>query len=199
MYRKKRIQLHIRLGKRLTTKYQKTDKWQWTSLLWKYYSYETKQNCIIKFGFSDKSFPFRSWEKLCVVLKGSQIVFYKDQKTYRSKPEETFRSESPVDLIGGVAEVAADYTKKKHVFRLKWVPRAQYREYFSINPHFLSLQATKRRRLFVPSCRWRADESLGGGHQQTSPGTGGGTGKVSDSSSRLRQERWTQAKIVLHS
>ena len=51
MYRKKRIQLHIRLGKRLTTKYQKTDEWQWTSLLWKYYSYETKQNCIIKFGF----------------------------------------------------------------------------------------------------------------------------------------------------
>ena len=62
---------------------------------------------------------FRSWEKLCVVLKGSQIMFYKDQKTYRSKPEETFRSESPVDLIGGVADVAADYTKKKHVFRLK--------------------------------------------------------------------------------
>merc|ERR1711983_686058 len=61
----------------------------------------------------------RSWEKICVVLKGSQIVIYKDQKTYRSKPEETFRSETPVDLIGGVAEVAADYTKKKHVFRLK--------------------------------------------------------------------------------
>merc|ERR1712088_943892 len=57
----------------------------------------------------------RSWEKLCVVLKGSQIVFYKDQKTYRSKPEETFRSESPVGLIGGVAEVAADYTKKKRL------------------------------------------------------------------------------------
>merc|ERR1711910_189303 len=61
----------------------------------------------------------RSWEKLCVVLKGTQIVFYKDQKTYRSKPEDTFRGELPVDLIGGVAEVAADYTKKKHVFRLK--------------------------------------------------------------------------------
>merc|ERR1711990_1316891 len=61
----------------------------------------------------------RSWEKLCVVLKGSQIVFYKDQKTYRSKPEETFRSETPVDLIGGVADVAADYKKKNHVFRLK--------------------------------------------------------------------------------
>merc|ERR1719291_1564448 len=40
----------------------------------------------------------RSWEKLCVVLKGSQIMFYKDQKTYRGKPEDTFRGELPVVL-----------------------------------------------------------------------------------------------------
>ena len=63
---------------------------------------------------------FRSWEKLCVVLKGSQIVFYKDQKTYRSKPEDTFRGELPVDLSNAEATVASDYTKKKHVFRLKY-------------------------------------------------------------------------------
>ena len=62
---------------------------------------------------------FRSWDRICVVLKGSQVLFYKDQKTYRTRPEETFRSELPVDLIGGTAEVAADYTKKKHVFRLR--------------------------------------------------------------------------------
>merc|ERR1712176_782476 len=61
----------------------------------------------------------RSWEKLCVVLKGTQIVFYKDQKTYRSKPEDTFRGELPVDLSNAEATVATDYTKKKHVFRLK--------------------------------------------------------------------------------
>merc|ERR1719340_517750 len=61
----------------------------------------------------------RSWEKLCVVLKGSQIMFYKDQKTYRGKPEDTFRGELPVDLANAEATVAADYTKKKHVFRLK--------------------------------------------------------------------------------
>ena len=64
-------------------------------------------------------FLCRSWEKLCVVLKGSQIVFYKDHKTYRSKPEDTFRGELPVDLSGAEATVATDYTKKKHVFRLK--------------------------------------------------------------------------------
>merc|ERR1719270_329791 len=56
----------------------------------------------------------RSWEKLCVVLKGSQIIFYKDQKTYRSKPEDTFRGELPVDLAGAEATIATDYTKKKH-------------------------------------------------------------------------------------
>ena len=89
------------------------------SLLCDYYSYETNKNDTIQHRCLLYKFSFRSWEKLCVVLKGSQIVFYKDQKTYRSKPEETFRSETPVDLIGGVAEVAADYTKKKHVFRLK--------------------------------------------------------------------------------
>merc|ERR1719234_1462950 len=61
----------------------------------------------------------RSWEKLCVVLKGTQIVFYKDQKTYRSKPDDTYRGELPVDLTNAEATVATDYTKKKHVFRLK--------------------------------------------------------------------------------
>merc|ERR1712130_223606 len=61
----------------------------------------------------------RSWEKLCVVLKGSQIIFYKDQKTYRSHPGDTFKGETPVDLINCTAEVATDYTKKKYVFRLR--------------------------------------------------------------------------------
>ena len=71
------------------------------------------RNNLISFLFC------RSWEKLCVVLKGTQIVFYKDQKTYRSKPEDTFRGELPVDLSNAEATVATDYTKKKHVFRLK--------------------------------------------------------------------------------
>merc|ERR1719356_1860043 len=68
----------------------------------------------------------RSWDRICVVLKGSRVLFYKDQKTYRTRPEETFRSELPVDLIGGTAEVAADYTKKKHVFRLRLANGGDY-------------------------------------------------------------------------
>merc|ERR1719153_1331668 len=71
----------------------------------------------------------RSWERICVVLKGTKIIFYKDQKTYRTRPEETFRGELPVDLVGGTAEVAVDYTekkKKKHVFRLRLANGGDY-------------------------------------------------------------------------
>jgi spectrin beta len=46
-------------------------------------------------------------------------MFYKDQKSYKLAPEGYFKGESPVDLRGGSAKVADDYTKKKHVFRIK--------------------------------------------------------------------------------
>merc|ERR1711899_78423 len=61
----------------------------------------------------------RSWDKVCVVLKGTKLLFYKDQKSYRSSPDNLYRGEPPMELQGGLAEVASDYTKKKHVFRLK--------------------------------------------------------------------------------
>merc|ERR1712223_933682 len=61
----------------------------------------------------------RSWDKLCVVLKGTNLLFYKDQKSYRTSPDNLYRGEPPMELQGGTAEVASDYTKKKHVFRLK--------------------------------------------------------------------------------
>ena len=65
------------------------------------------------------SLSLRSWEKICVVLKESQIFFYKDQKTYRTHPGDTFKGEPSVDLMNCTAEVATDYTKKKYVFRLR--------------------------------------------------------------------------------
>ena len=71
------------------------------------------------FPLSIWRFCFRSWDKVCVVLKGNQIGFYKDQKTYQTSPEATYRGEPPIDIAGGAAEIATDYTKKKNVFRLK--------------------------------------------------------------------------------
>merc|ERR1719431_499865 len=35
------------------------------------------------------------------------------------KPEETFKSESPLNLLGGDSDVAVDYIKRDHVFRLR--------------------------------------------------------------------------------
>merc|ERR1711899_195856 len=61
----------------------------------------------------------RSWDKVCVVLKGTSLRFYKDQKSYRSSPDTLYRGEPAMELPGGKAEIATDYTKKKHVFRLK--------------------------------------------------------------------------------
>uniref|UniRef100_A0A1E1X8E7 Spectrin beta chain n=1 Tax=Amblyomma aureolatum TaxID=187763 RepID=A0A1E1X8E7_9ACAR len=61
----------------------------------------------------------RSWEKLYLVIRGATLAAYKDQKHYRQEPDSHYRGEAPVDLRTATAERATDYTKKKHVFRLK--------------------------------------------------------------------------------
>lgn len=61
----------------------------------------------------------RSWDKLYLVLRGNMLFCYKDRKSYQAAPEVYFRAEGPCDLSGGQASVADDYTKKKHVMRLR--------------------------------------------------------------------------------
>ncbi|XP_076312784.1 spectrin beta chain-like isoform X3 [Tachypleus tridentatus] len=68
----------------------------------------------------------RSWDKIYLVLRGSMLLAYKDQKHYKQEPEFYFRNESPIDLRGATVEVASDYTKKKHVFRLKLSAGGEY-------------------------------------------------------------------------
>ncbi|XP_066961573.1 spectrin beta chain isoform X23 [Macrobrachium rosenbergii] len=68
----------------------------------------------------------RSWEKLFLVLRGNMLFFYKDRKSYQAAPEVYFKGEAPIDVSGGQASVADDYTKKKHVLRLKLVSGAEY-------------------------------------------------------------------------
>lgn len=63
----------------------------------------------------------RSWDKIYAVLRGSQMTFYKDVKTFKSSPEQTHKGETPMQIHGAKASVANDYKKKKHVFRLKYV------------------------------------------------------------------------------
>ncbi|XP_054154264.1 spectrin beta chain-like isoform X2 [Oppia nitens] len=68
----------------------------------------------------------RSWDKVYMILKSGQLLAYKDQKHFRQEPENIYRNETPIDLKGVVVEVAANYTKKKHVFRLKLPNGAEY-------------------------------------------------------------------------
>lgn len=60
----------------------------------------------------------RSWDKVYCVLRSVQLTFFKDQK-HAKQEGTTFHHEAPLDLRSAQAEVATDYTKKKHVFRLK--------------------------------------------------------------------------------
>ena len=62
---------------------------------------------------------YRSWDKVYVVMKGPQLSFYKDAKSYKAAPDVCLKNEQRLDLKNGFIEVALDYTKKKHVFRLK--------------------------------------------------------------------------------
>jgi len=68
----------------------------------------------------------RSWDKVYVVLRDNNLLFYKDQKNYRMQPEAFFRGENPVDLRASSAQVATDYKKKQHVFRLKLSTGGEY-------------------------------------------------------------------------
>lgn len=68
----------------------------------------------------------RSWDKVYVVVRDTHVAFYKDQKVYKSTPDQYWRGEVPLDLNGATAEVASDYTKKKHVFRIKLSSGAEF-------------------------------------------------------------------------
>ncbi|KAI5643315.1 spectrin repeat domain-containing protein [Phthorimaea operculella] len=68
----------------------------------------------------------RSWDKVYVVAKDGRMSFYKDQKSYKSAPDAYFKGEPPLDLNGAVVEVAANYTKKKHVFRVRLASGAEF-------------------------------------------------------------------------
>lgn len=53
------------------------------------------------------------------MAKLGRFTFFKDQKTAKTAPDQTFRGEPALELSGANVDVATDYTKKKHVFRIK--------------------------------------------------------------------------------
>lgn len=61
-----------------------------------------------------------------VCVQGTSLAFYKDAKAAKTSPETYFKGEAPIDLHGGTADVATDYTKKKFVLRAKLASGAEF-------------------------------------------------------------------------
>merc|ERR1712107_840628 len=89
---------------------------------------------------------------------------------------DTFKGETPVDLINCTAEVATDYTKKKYDFRLRLA-----------NGGFYLFQAADEEQISVGPRDQRAGAAPRGGFQEPDPATWVG------------EEGRTKEKIVLHS
>jgi len=66
-----------------------------------------------------KKASIRSWDKVYLVLRNGELAVYKDQKSARATPQVYYRNENPINIRSATSEKAADYTKKRHVFRLK--------------------------------------------------------------------------------
>jgi len=61
-----------------------------------------------------------------VVVKKGIVLFYKDQKHARSDPESHYKNEPSIVLKGSEINVAASYSKKKHVFQFKAETGAEF-------------------------------------------------------------------------
>lgn len=61
--------------------------------------------------------PTRSWHNVYCVINNQEMGFYKDSKAASSGIP--YHSEIPVSLKEAVCEVAVEYKKKKHVFKLR--------------------------------------------------------------------------------
>ncbi|XP_072485705.1 spectrin beta chain, erythrocytic [Notamacropus eugenii] len=59
----------------------------------------------------------RSWNNLYCVLRNNELTFYKDAKNLAMGVP--YHGEEPLGLRHAICEVAADYKKKKHVFKLR--------------------------------------------------------------------------------
>lgn len=89
--------------------------WRWFSyeILGSFSRYETKNFDLFSLPHS-----LRSWHNVYCVINNQEMGFYKDAKSAASGIP--YHSEVPVTLKEAVCEVALDYKKKKHVFKLRW-------------------------------------------------------------------------------
>lgn len=62
-----------------------------------------------------KKAPVRSWKSFHTVLCGQLLCFFKDEHDFLQQKT----ANAPVNILNAKCERAEDYTKKKHVFRLR--------------------------------------------------------------------------------
>ncbi|KAM6922894.1 spectrin beta chain, non-erythrocytic 1-like isoform 1-T1 [Lycodopsis pacificus] len=72
----------------------------------------------------NKKASSRSWHNVYCVINQQEMGFYKDQKS--ASQGIPYHSEIPVSLKEAICEVALDYKKKKHVFKLKITDGNEY-------------------------------------------------------------------------
>ncbi|XP_068183788.1 spectrin beta chain, non-erythrocytic 1 isoform X2 [Antennarius striatus] len=72
----------------------------------------------------NKKASSRSWHNVYCVINQQEMGFYKDQKS--ASQGIPYHSEIPVSLKEALCEVASDYKKKKHVFKLKITDGNEY-------------------------------------------------------------------------
>uniref|UniRef100_A0A4W3GVP7 Spectrin beta chain n=1 Tax=Callorhinchus milii TaxID=7868 RepID=A0A4W3GVP7_CALMI len=66
----------------------------------------------------NKKASSRSWHNVYSVINNHEMGFYKDAKNASSGI--TYHGEIPISLKEALCEIAIDYKKKKHVFKLNW-------------------------------------------------------------------------------
>ncbi|XP_058495768.1 spectrin beta chain, non-erythrocytic 1-like isoform X2 [Solea solea] len=67
----------------------------------------------------------RSWHNVyCVINNNQEVAFYKDSKA--AAQGSAYHNETPVSLKEATCDVASEYKKKKHVFKLKAIDGNEY-------------------------------------------------------------------------
>jgi len=85
-----------------------------------YQGYLQRKTTVI----TNKRASNRSWNEVFCVLQDKQLHFYKDTKSATNR--QSFHGESAINIDDISCEVATDYKKKKHVFRLRLQNGTEY-------------------------------------------------------------------------
>ncbi|XP_006122178.1 spectrin beta chain, non-erythrocytic 1 isoform X1 [Pelodiscus sinensis] len=112
--RKAKTAIQAQTAATLPAKTQETPSAQMEGLLHRKHEWETH----------NKKASNRSWHNVYCVINNQEMGFYKDSKAAASGIP--YHSEIPVSLKEAACEIAVDYKKKKHVFKLRLTDGNEY-------------------------------------------------------------------------